>query len=148
MYWLLAILLIGVIAAAVIWWRIARRRQALRMLVHHSQVLTDQVVAEVLTVLHWPFDKPLRSAAVADVWGHGIMGFEYETATPKIKITRERLQNQLRDTAEDQGIKSFDAKYPPFVITDFWERGGKTHFDIAYITNAPTIAYLQDMQRV
>ncbi|MFD1441842.1 MULTISPECIES: hypothetical protein [Lacticaseibacillus] len=148
MYWLLAILAVGVVLAGVIWLRIARRRRALRLFVRHSQQLTDQVVAEVLTVLHWPFDNPLHSDAVADVWGHGIMGFEYETDTPKIKITRDRLQNQLRDTAEDQHIASSDPRYPAFVITDFWERDGKTHFDVAFVTNAPTIAYLQDIQRV
>ncbi|MFD1392953.1 hypothetical protein ACFQ3L_05015 [Lacticaseibacillus jixianensis] len=148
MYWLLIVLALGVAAATVLWWRIARRRQALRLLMRHSQQVCEQVVEEALTVLHWPYDKPLNSTPVADVWGHGIMGFEYETATPKIKITQEQLQNQLRDTAEQQHLKSIDPRYPAFMITDFWERGGRTHFDVAYVANAPTIAYLQDVQRV
>ncbi|WP_125581002.1 hypothetical protein [Lacticaseibacillus suibinensis] len=148
MYWLILVLLLGIAAAVVIWWRIMRRRQALRLFMHHSQKLTDQIVAESLTALHWPYQPPLRSAPVADVWGHGIMGFEYETATPKITITAGQLQKQLELIANQQHIASSDPQYPAFVVTDFWQRAGVVHFDVAFVTNAPTIAYLQDIQRV
>lgn len=146
-YFVLAVLLI-LVAVVVLAWRVARRKRALRIFMHRSQQLTDLIVNRLFQQLDWPITAEQHSVPVADVWGHGIMAFTYDVPTPTFAVTRQQLNDALAQLAHQADIVSSDPRFAAFVLTDFWQRGGQTHLDVAFVTNAPTIEYVDDLAKV
>lgn len=142
------IILLVVILGCTIWLRLARRKRAMRIMMAQSQQLSDAAVTALVKRLNWSVKLPLGSEPVADVWGHGIMAFEYELPDPEFVVTAERLNHELRDIAVASQVEVPNPTVPPFMVTDLWQRDGGTHFDVAYMVNEATIKYAQDVARV
>lgn len=143
MSWLWLGLLVVLLLIVVLWWRLRRRKHAMRVLMLHHQRECDQAVQAALVTLDWPNDQLVRSEPVADVWGHGIMAFEY--VLPKTTLTQADFAQAMKaqiPTATGAELS------PTFVITDWWTRDEQLHMDIAYVVNAATREYVQDVRRV
>ncbi|WP_179395297.1 hypothetical protein [Lacticaseibacillus absianus] len=145
MWWWLSILIVGLGVAGVLLWRAVHRRQALRGYIAQAQRITDSAVAGALRQLGWA--ASVASEPVADVWGHGILAFEYEVAEPA-DGTVTALNAALVAVATATGQQGVDPQTPAFVVTDYWRRDGQLHFDVAFVTNAVTAEYVADVARV
>lgn len=139
---------LALVVGGYVWWHLVRRKRAMRLFIRQSQKLCDELVTEAVRRLHWQEAHPVQSAPVADVWGHGIMAFEYVIKEPLIAATEDDLSATLTTLAQERDIASSDPRFSPFVITDFWQRDGMIHLDVAFVTNAATIEYVQDINRV
>ncbi|WP_125703169.1 hypothetical protein [Lacticaseibacillus daqingensis] len=147
MWWLIAVLAIGLVVAGVFWWRLVASRRALRLYLRQAQQTTDQTVRRALADLEWVSAGPLVSEPVADVWGHGILAFEYVIplpATPNVTA----LNAALVTAAVEADIHGLDAQTPAFLVSDFWQREAQLHFDVAFVANAATAEYVMDVERV
>ncbi len=146
--WFLVVLLLVVVAILLAFRKRWRRNKAIRILLHHSQRLTDQTMAAALQTLNFPVAKPLVSKPMADIWGHGIMAFSYQLPLQTKTLKQQPLEKALQNAAEELDIASSDPALPPFVITDFFVLDGQLHVDVAFITNQATIEYVRDVNRV
>lgn len=145
--WLLGALIVILVVVFIIWWRVRRRKHAMRVLMLRNQRLCDRDVAKALTQLAWRYPDPLRSQPVADVWGHGIMAFEYALPEPQTSITSAQFTAALRAQTGDQNAKTATLA-PTLDVTDWWHRDGVVHVDVAYVVNAATREYVRDVRRV
>ncbi len=145
--WLLAALVVILVLALGAWWRIRRRKHAMRVLMLHNQRQCDRDVASALTQLAWAYPDPLRSQPVADVWGHGIMAFEYALPQPEAGITSAQFTAALRQQTGKQNATATSLT-PTLDVTDWWQRDGVVHVDVAYVVNAATREYVRDVRRV
>ncbi|MCI1986811.1 MAG: hypothetical protein LKJ69_09000 [Lactobacillus sp.] len=143
-WWLVSGMIVVVGLIVLVWWRLSRRKRAMKVLMRRNQHLCDQEVAQVLHDLNWAYPDPLRSQPVADIWGHGIMAFAYALPTPKQGMTKTDFAAALKAKPPVQSGQPT----PQLVITDWWTREATTHIDIAYVTNAATREYVQDIRRV
>ncbi|MCH4171048.1 MAG: hypothetical protein LKF36_07470 [Lactobacillus sp.] len=139
-----------------------RRNAALKILLRHSQKITDKMFVATLeagaTTYQQVFDfkADLTSDPVQKIWGRGIMVFEYkmqikdpakhDAAFFKAAFF-QKFENQLNEQAADNGIISAMPKYTPFIISDYWVLDGFFHVDVAFMTNKPTIEYVKDMRK-
>ncbi|WP_416353014.1 hypothetical protein ACNAN0_07530 [Agrilactobacillus fermenti] len=140
-----------------------RRNAALKILLNHSQKLTNKILAQTLmdpstnyeNILQIP--KQIDSEPVQDIWGKGIMVFEYKFAIgPNFSGTADffdddftnALAQKLNEHASENGVISSMPRYTPFVISDHWYLENYYHIDIAFMTNKPTIDYVKDMKKV
>ncbi|WP_125707101.1 hypothetical protein [Lacticaseibacillus porcinae] len=145
--WIIGILLVIVIAIAVIRWRVARRKRAMKVLMRHNQKACDEAVTQALTQLGVSSKHDVSSQPVADVWGHGIMAFEYQMpkVTPPIALDRFEQALHAQTSANNENSTKLS---PSLVVTDWWTRDEQVHFDVAYVSNAATREYVQDVRRV
>ncbi|WP_204123089.1 hypothetical protein [Lacticaseibacillus mingshuiensis] len=148
MVWLVVLIIIVLAVGGFVWWRVANRKRAMRIFLLRSRQLSDHIVQRMLVALKWETPEPLAGTPVADVWGHGIMAFEYAAPTPDFGVSRKLLDQELAQLAADENIVSSDPRFPAFVVSDFWVRSGEIHFDVAFVTNAATIEYVEDVERV
>lgn len=96
----------------------------------------------------------LKSELIADVWGRGVMAFEYHIPVSKVQTSIPNLKQLLSQTLADYGnthhmharIKENDS--PVFVVTDMWQLDDRLHFDVAYLINLTTIEYVDDLSRL
>lgn len=120
------------------------------MLRNRAQKTTDEAVNTVLTkVLHW--DQRLSSQLVADVWGKGVLAFEYHfdyRSLKKVELDRVVFEKQLATYAERQQLKPVDSTMPVFVVTDWWTYEGILHIDVAYLLNEVTAEYVADLKKI
>ena len=151
LFWICILVIAVVIILYVVIHRILINR-ATMMVRRNAQQVTDKAVNESLaSLLGW--HKTLSSEIVADVWGKGVLAFEYhfESLTEQEnegRLTREQLAQQLTDYAKKHGISAQQTKFPPFVITDWWTYEQVLHIDVAYLTNEATIEYVEDLKRL
>lgn len=95
----------------------------------------------------------IHSVPVADVWGRGVMAFEYVLETPgmakaDLAEVRRLFNNQLQVYATAQQITAFQDAGPALRVTDAWLRDGQLHVDVAYLMNEATLEYLEDLRRL
>lgn len=95
----------------------------------------------------------LHSVPVANVWGRGVMAFEYVLATPGMTAAdlpevRRLFNNQLQVYAQKAQLVAFQAAGPALRVTDAWLRDGQLHIDVAYLMNEATLEYLEDLRRL
>ncbi|MFD1671166.1 hypothetical protein ACFQ5M_03535 [Agrilactobacillus yilanensis] len=158
------ITLVSVILIIAIYYIIKRirRNAALRILLRHSQKLTNKTLLQTLNdetqdyQQIFDYKNDLTSDPVQDIWGRGIMVFEYRMLLKADHEDDARLFDQkflrqfeatLNKHALENGIISSMPKYPPFIISDSWVLTGCFHLDIAFMTNKPTIEYVKDMRK-
>lgn len=149
MPWMMFVgLLVVVLVAAIgiVWWRVWHRKRALQLLIRRGHGITDTQVAAAMAALGAA--APAASLPVADVWGHGIMAFAYTVADPQAELTRAAVATALSEQAQAAGFTPLSPRYAPFEVTDWWQRGGETHFDVAYVANAATSEYVGDVAKV
>ncbi|HAT54938.1 MAG TPA: hypothetical protein DCW31_06840 [Lactobacillus sp.] len=90
---------------------------------------------------------------VADVWGRGVMAFEFTTdagslTAAQLPTLRRPLNNALGEYALEHHVKRLSTSHPTFVVTDLWLFEKQLHIDVAYLMNESTIEYVQDLKRL
>lgn len=95
----------------------------------------------------------LSSQTVADVWGRGVMAFEYilpikSVVTDELKLITKVLDEQLIDYSQKNKIKRVQGSNYAFIVTDTWLFEGKLHLDVAYLMNDATYEYVRDLKKI
>lgn len=128
-------------------------KRAIRIVQHQAQVQTDRIVKAASQRL---FHK-IRfgdSKLVADIWGKGVMSFEYELDLQRMpseeqeRIERDAFQSALNQCAKEHSILGFNGAKQPFLITDWWVFENVLHVDVTYIMNEATAEYVHDLHKL
>lgn len=151
------IIVVAVVIVAILYVVVHRLliNRATIMLRRQAQQTTDQAMNEVMYDF---FDRPfnLSSQIVADVWGKGVLAFEYSIDCQKEhldlstnqKFNRELIENMLNNYAEWESIRTLPKADRTFVVSDWWTYEGQLHIDVAYILNEATKEYVADLKRL
>ena len=112
-------------------------KRATIIMQNQAQAATDQAHLR-------PANLPTGSVMVADVWGKGVMAFEYVVDMPQLNVEeQEWLTKENLTTALDQvGAPT------PLVITDWWEYEHQLHVDVANLMNEATKEYVADLEKL
>lgn len=148
------ICLLAIVIVAILYTVIHRLliNRATMMVRNQAQAVTDKAVnASTKALLQW--DESLSSQIVADVWGKGVLAFEYHFDYRQLnidleKFTKDKLATQLNAYAEKQQVKTATNAPQPFIITDWWTYEGILHIDVAYLVNEATVEYIDDLKRL
>lgn len=151
LFWvcLVAVVLVVILYVAV--HRILINRATI-MLRNRAQKTTDEAVNTALTkLLQW--DRQLFSQLVADVWGKGVLAFEYHFDYRSLQkagqeLNQDAVKEQLATYAKEQQLKPVDSTKPVFVVTDWWTYEGVLHIDVAYLLNEATVEYVADLKKL
>ena len=115
-----------------------------------AQETTDAAVNDSLqTLLGW--NRSLNSQLVADVWGKGVLAFEYHFDGDEKRdatLTPQSLNEQLAKYANDHQLTAVNTKFSVFKVTDWWQSEGVLHIDVAYILNEATAEYVADLKKL
>lgn len=152
--WLIILCIVAAVIVILLYLAIHRLliNRATIMVRTKAQEVTDKAVNSSLTaLLHW--DKHLSSQIVADVWGKGVLAFEYHFDYRQAKVdladfTQETLTAQLTAYANDHHLQTAPHAKSVFVITDWWTYEGILHIDVAYLMNEATVEYIADLKRL
>lgn len=147
-FWICLIAVIIVIGLYVAIHRVLINRATI-MLRNRAQEVTDQAVNSSLKqLLDW--DRTLTSQLVADVWGKGVLAFEYHFDSKEAGqgLNQQRLSQSLATYAEQQKLTAIRSGKPVFVVTDWWQYEGVLHIDVAYLLNESTVEYVSDLKRL
>lgn len=131
-----------------------------RVLINRATLIVRNRAEEITnsavnTVLARQFGRQLglTSQTVADVWGRGVMAFEYVLDDSLLseadgKLTVEVLNQALNQYAQEREIPRTDGAAETFRVTDWWSYEKNLHIDIAYLMNEATREYVDDLQKV
>lgn len=150
-FWLVLVAVIVVIIIYMIVHRLLVNHATL-MLKNNAQSITDRAVNDCLTQLsNQSFN--LSSEIVADVWGKGVLAFEYHFNPAKLKIANDRitaanLEEALNNYAEKNQVQSISKDLPTFKVTDWWTYEEVLHIDVAYVLNEATREYIADLHKL
>lgn len=153
-------ILVGLVLAIIIYEVL--RRQVLKRTTAKIKLAGQRTVDTAMTavlaqlassVVAQQVSGNLHSAPVADVWGRGVMAFEYVLKTPGMTAVdlpevRRILNNHLQAYARDEQLTAFQNAGPALRVTDTWLRDGELHVDVAYLMNEATLEYLEDLRRL
>lgn len=153
--------IIGGVLIAVIVYEVLRRqvlKRAALKIRRGGQRVADQAMAAAFKVLANTMTVQevagaIHSTPVADVWGRGVMAFEYVLDAPgmvaaDLPEVRRLFNNQLQVYAKNNQVVAFQNAGPALRVTDAWLRSGQLHLDIAYLMNEATLEYLEDLRRL
>lgn len=146
-FWVCLIAVILVACLYVVVHRILINRATI-ILRNHAQRTTDAAVNTALQqLLGW--NREVDSQLVADVWGKGVLAFEYHFPQEELgNLTRERLNYALNDYADRQDLTTAAGSKTTFVVTDWWQYEKVQHIDVAYLLNEATQEYVADLKRI
>ncbi|WP_295746130.1 hypothetical protein [uncultured Limosilactobacillus sp.] len=132
-----------------------------RMLINRATLIVRNRAAEttnlaVNAVLSELVNRQLslRSETVADVWGRGVMAFEYVLEGQVLSDARAKqlsaveLNSLLAEYAKRQQTPHIDGATETFRVTDWWEYEHRLHIDVAYLMNEATREYVDDLKKV
>ncbi|MGM9892477.1 hypothetical protein [Limosilactobacillus sp.] len=141
---LIAIVLVAILYVIV--HRILINRATI-MLRRRAQQVTDAAVNDSLQrLLGW--DKQVDSQLVADVWGKGVLAFEYHFPQDELgNLTKDRLDRALNEYAQAHHL-AIEGNLTTFVVTDWWQYEQVHHIDVAYLLNESTQEYVADLKRI
>lgn len=153
-------MIIGIIIAWGVYALIHRNvvQRATRIVRRSAQDDTDVAVKAALQrlvsdqVLSTKENELTPSKTVADVWGRGVMSFEYtltvgaDTA-PKLTDLEQALNTALASFSADHQVPSVSSG-SAFVVSDIWLAHDQIHIDVAYLMNEATAEYLQDLKKL
>lgn len=150
------ICLILLICIALFALRRYRRGRALVVVQNASQKQVDTAIKVCLpNVKTDSFDGSLHqniidSEIISDVWGKGVMAFEYSISKIHLKVEdivpiRQQLSQQLKNYADKNNLKGYQGM-DAFVISDMWIFSDALHIDISYVINRSTAEYLHDIK--
>ncbi|QBO37343.1 hypothetical protein EQG49_13150 [Periweissella cryptocerci] len=127
-------------------------------LIATAQQPTNAAMTAALAVLPAIFPATsdrASSTLVANVWGRGVMSFEFvipNANIDNIPIARTALEKELNNYASKENIHGYDELVQPFKITDFWqalpEQGAQWHIDVAFLVNEATGEYIRDLEKL
>lgn len=132
-------------------------KRAILIITNDAQKTTDEAMNEVLPDLFQQDyietpNNPVQSETVVDMWGVGVMAFEYRFVVKSNKINLEKvrwqLNAQLNKYAEENEIKSFENVPRIFIVTDLWIYLDELHIDVAYVVNESTAEYVKDLAKL
>lgn len=150
-FWPVLIISVLVIILFVVVHRLIVNR-ATMMLRRDAQDVTKKAVNKTLsTLLDHQFN--LSSEIVADVWGKGVLAFEFHFDPQKLNVdishlSPEKLDKALADYAKKNNIKAVNKKQSAFKVTDWWTYTEILHIDVAYVINQSTLEYISDLKRL
>lgn len=124
-----------------------------------AQDVTDDAVKACLPILvqsdllqdkESQFDE---SETVADVWGRGVMAFEYvfkvqDVVSDDLASIKGLLTQELATYAVNAQIEKAAQAPQAFVVTDAWLYKQTLHLDIAYLMNEATFEYVHDLKKL
>ncbi|MYV04872.1 hypothetical protein [Furfurilactobacillus milii] len=155
------IIIIGIILAYLIYHYIHRLiiRRATSIVRNDAQATTESAMTSALNqfadehTLSQNQNHFTASDTVADVWGRGVMAFEFSITVDNLQADqlptlRRPLNNALGEYAVKNHVKRLSTSHPTFVVTDLWLFEGQLHIDVAYLMNESTIEYVQDLKRL
>lgn len=144
------ICLIAVILVACLYAVVHRMliKRATIMLRNSAQQTTDAAMNQSLqTIFGW--NKKVGSQLVADVWGKGVLAFEYHFPQEDLgQLTRAQLDQALNEYAKDHQLATAEGSRATFVVTDWWQYEKVQHIDVAYLLNEATKEYVADLKRI
>ncbi len=155
-------IIIGLIAAFAVYnlihylfvTRPGRKRLALAQRIANEAVKTSiNKLVDQKSLL--PFDESdFKSEDIAEVWGRGVMAFEYHLPVNKVTDSIPVFKQALADALAEYGdahhmhAHTDQADRPAFIVTDMWQLDDRVHFDVAYLINTTTIEYVDDLKRL
>lgn len=154
---IIIIVTVLLILAAVAAVRRLRRNRALAVMQNSSMKVTGQAFSEAVRNVQSPgFDgknaggKP-RVELISDVWGKGVMAFEYSLDAPEVMTgelagIRRKMTDELGRYASAHGMTGW-AGGPCFVVSDIWIFAGVLHIDVSHVINQATADYLHDIRK-
>ncbi len=92
----------------------------------------------------------ISTSRLSDVWGSGVMAYEYEVDVNHRIIDdefREELSVYMQEYAKQNKLSRYD-NFPVFVVSDLWQESNLLRVDITYAVNEKTVNYLRDIHRV
>lgn len=149
LFWLCLLVFIILLVIYIIVHRLFLKRATMIMHRQNEEVLDAAVNYAIQTIL--PGMPKSQSQLVADVWGKGVMAFEYsldttDTAYHDDRFNRDVLNQALSDYARQHQLQSADPTLPPLIVTDWWLYQGVLHIDVAYLSNEATAEYVKDLR--
>ncbi|KRM96514.1 hypothetical protein FC19_GL000808 [Liquorilactobacillus aquaticus DSM 21051] len=133
------------------------RRKALKILQSENKKVADKAVFACLSYMQVEWLKSYKSndknsRLLANIWGKGVMVFEYILPVQKVskrelKQFKKELNLNLAKYAADNRISHFENN-PTFLISDLWFLAPSLHIEVAYISNKQTLDYLKDIDKL
>lgn len=146
--WLIIISIVIVVIIYELTHRILIKRATL-IVQRRAQSITDQIVFDVLNDKLNIHDCDQQSTLVSDIWGKGVLSFEYNIGTvDSVPVTRDELERQLNQLAIERNIDFFQKAPQAFKITDWWQGKKKFHMDVTYLMNEASYEYVQDLHKL
>lgn len=150
-FWLVLLAVIAVIIIYIVVHRLLVNR-ATMILKNQAQLVTNQAVNDCLSQLTGQ-SFSLSSEIVADVWGKGVLAFEFHFEPNQYHLTddqlnREKLEKQLARYAKQNQVQSYEKSSTVFKVTDWWTYENILHVDVAYVLNEATREYIADLRRL
>ncbi|GAF35735.1 hypothetical protein [Lentilactobacillus farraginis] len=123
-----------------------------------SQRTVNKAVIEVIKTLIStnklaPINEAeLHSEMIANIWGRGVMAFEYHLPIDRVRVPIPELKallgKELAVYSDKNGIHAHGRGSSAFVVTDIWQLDDRLHFDVAYLINLTTVEYIDDLNRL
>lgn len=93
------------------------------------------------------------SEQVADVWGKGVMAFEYSLPIEQLgkqadALSVSSLNQALNQYAKQEQILPVEGANRAFVVSDWWTYEHLLHIDVAFVMNEATKEYVRDLKKV
>ena len=146
--WLIIISIVIVVIIYELTHRILIKRATL-IVQRRAQSITDQIVFDVLNDKLNIHDCDQQSTLVSDIWGKGVLSFEYNIGTvDSVPVTRDELERQLNQLAIEKNVDFFQRAPQAFKITDWWQGKKKFHMDVTYLMNEASYEYVQDLHKL
>ncbi|HIW72032.1 MAG TPA: hypothetical protein H9875_05315 [Candidatus Levilactobacillus faecigallinarum] len=153
-------IIIGIIIAWLVYVFIHRMvvQRATRIVRRSAQTETDVAVRAAIQrlinqqVLTEEEGHLTPSVTVADVWGRGVMAFEYTlqvgmAAEKRLPELERALNTALAGFSADHQVKAI-VPGSAFIVSDIWVYEDQLHVDVAYLMNESTVEYLQDLKKL
>lgn len=146
LYLIIGVVIIGTLAFI---FQRYRRKKALKLVQLDSQKLTDSAMEASLTNLKLLNESLADSVLISDVWGKGVMAFEYQLevknlTSADLNSLKKQLEQQLAVQAKKQGIIGYQ-QTSAFVVSDIWLKDDILHIDVSHLVNKATVEYVNDM---
>ncbi|MBM6954241.1 hypothetical protein [Limosilactobacillus coleohominis] len=146
--WLIIISIVIVVIIYELTHRILIKRATL-IVQRRAQSITDQIVFDVLKDKLNIHDCDQQSTLVSDIWGKGVLSFEYNIGTvDSVPVTRDELERQLNQLAIERNVDFFQKAPQAFKITDWWQGKKRFHMDVTYLMNEASYEYVQDLHKL
>jgi hypothetical protein len=158
---LIVIICLAIIIAVLVYEVIRREitKHATLIVRNDAQRNTDQAMKEaVKSLVTHQIVRPNEidfgeSQTVADVWGKGVMAFEYVLHSDLVekidlKQVHQVLNQGLAQYENDHQISRVPKAQEAFLVTDAWVYEQQLHIDVAYIINDATYQYIYDLKKI
>ncbi|GAJ25340.1 hypothetical protein JCM15457_200 [Liquorilactobacillus sucicola DSM 21376 = JCM 15457] len=157
MHFFIWLVFLIIILLVFIWGKRMLRQKALKILLSENKKITDKAVSACLPRMHAEWlqnysDDIEDSKLLANIWGKGVMVFEYilpvqQVTQKELKQFRKKLNHSLGDYAENNDVAHLEGS-PAFLISDLWFLAPSLHIEVAYISNQQTLDYLKDIKKL